>query len=503
MKATGIQIDGPIFRRATVNRIGQDLRIDDLKTITIGDGKVKQLYFDSDSGALVSGLASNDLIIRSFSFIPAKSRKLKQALILQTEAQLHLKPEELLTIAVIDAKEKRATAYSTTKSALAAHLQPLNALQLDPERISAIPAALKTFIRWKAPEIASYFLVDIGMTATNCIWVEKNELQKAHAIPLGFQNLRTAFLEDRKKMISLQEPGKIDFTALKTSQYPTLAEEARSFRREISKLLHSFQCQRPLIFTGELESNGFREFLLETLRDCISEDKKIDLSDDEHRHASCLGLAMDYLLNREQPIQFRTGSMLTPRNWQKLGLFAVGLFCAAAGFWGMVFGFGSWWMTKRENEIVQSLETWTAAKDPELRMELFSAGSDTKELVNQWLKLIDKNANDYRFLMKAPRVLTFLNWLTHHPLIDSFRSSGDAMSFDQIRYQLVSFPRLEATQDPYLVKVEIEFKVASPLHARKFHEMLLQGEGMVDASHEATWEVFPDRYKACFYLKNE
>ena len=56
---------------------------------------------------------------------------------------------------------------------------------------------------------------------------------------------------------------------------------------------------------------------------------------------------------------------------------------------------------------------------------------------------------------------------------------------------------------PYSVKVELGFKVGSPVHARKFHEMLLQGNGLVDASQEIAWEVLPDRYRASFYLKNE
>jgi hypothetical protein len=91
----------------------------------------------------------------------------------------------------------------------------------------------------------------------------------------------------------------------------------------------------------------------------------------------------------------------------------------------------------------------------------------------------------------------------HHPLVESFRLSTDPLFFDQIRYQLVSFPHLEAMEEPYLVKVELDFKVSSPLHARKFHEMLLQGTGLVDASREVTWDVLPDRYRAAFYLKND
>ena len=498
MLATGIQIDGPILRYATVKQNYRDLRILDLQTLPIHDQKVKPLYF-GQKGTQISGLMSSDLIIRAIPFVATMSRKLKKALVLQTEAQLHFKADDLITTAVINAKAKRATTYSTTRSALATHLQELGALQLDPERVGAIPAALKAFVRWKAPEVSSYFLIDLGWGSVNCIWVENDELQKAHAIRFGLQQLKNAFLEDRKKLNS-KEKVEIDFTEFKTSQYPTLAEEAKAFRRELSKILHSFQCQRPLILTGELTSNGLKEFLLEALHDCISEEKNIGLSVDEQRYASCIGLSLDYLINRQQPIQFRSGS---PVSCQKLGRISTSLFVAAGAFCALVFGVSSMWMDQREAEIIHSLETWTAAKDPALRLELFSAGSQTKDLVDQWLKLIEKNAADYRFIMKAPRVSQFLDWLSHHPLVESFRMAGDPISFEHIRYQLVSFPRLEALNEPYLTKVDIDFKVESPLHARKFHETLLQGDSLIDTSHEITWDVLSDRYKVSFYLKNE
>jgi hypothetical protein len=502
MQATGIQTDGPVFRRAVVRRICQNLQIVELKEHPIQEGQVKPLYLEGLSGPLVSGLHSNDMILRSHAFAPAKSAKLRSALVLQAEAQLHLKPEELITIAVIDGQKKTATTFTTTQTALNDHLKAMKRLQLDPVRVSATPVALQTLVRWKAPELSSYFLVDIGHAATNCVWVEQDSIVQAHAIAIGLQQLKTAFQEDRKKSF-LKEPLDLDFAALKTTHYPVLAEEARSFRRELSRLVHSFQCQRPIIFTGDLEFNGFREFLLESLHDCISEEKKIGLSNDELRFSVPLGLALDYLINREQPVQFRTGGSLSHRSWRQLGCYGTGLLAAALAFCAMVYGVGSWWMDKRNTEIVHSLETWTAAKDPALRVELFSAGNETKDLVDQWLHLIDKNAKDYRFLIKAPSVSRFLDFLTRHPLLESFRLAGDPMSFEQIHYQLLSFPRLDALQDPYAVKVDLEFKVSSPLHARKFHETLLQGNGIIDGSHEITWEVLTDRYKASFYLKNE
>jgi hypothetical protein len=87
-------------------------------------------------------------------------------------------------------------------------------------------------------------------------------------------------------------------------------------------------------------------------------------------------------------------------------------------------------------------------------------------------------------------------------MIESFRLAGDPLSFEEIHYNLVSLPRLESLQEPYLVKIELEFKIGSPLHARQFHEMLSGKNDFVEASHEVSWEVLNDRYKTSFYLKN-
>ena len=159
-------------------------------------------------------------------------------------------------------------------------------------------------------------------------------------------------------------------------------------------------------------------------------------------------------------------------------------------------------MDRREREINRSLEMWTVSKDPSIRQELFSGGDSSEDLVYRWLNLIRKNLKDYPFIMKAPLVSQFLSWLTHHPLIESFELAKDPISFKALRYQLVSLPRLESENDPYLAKVEIDFQIASPLHARQLHQSFLTEESLIDLSQEITWEVLDQGYRTSFYLKN-
>lgn len=502
MQAIGIQLDGSALRWALLKWDGKRLRVLELKTETVPN-EVKLLYTKKKSIPLVSGLPCSDFVLRAHSLTSPPSRKLMDALILQTQTQLHLKPEETITLATWPGKEKETTIYTTTLSSLDAHLENWKRLELDPERVGAMPAAFLAFLKWKAPYLKSYFLVEIGQSSSSALWVENGVLQKAYEFPLGLVSLKSAFQEDRKKLISLKEPKEIDFSALKSGQYPNLAEEARRFRRELSKLLCSFHCQRPLAFIGEIDPSGaFRDFLWETVREFATEEIRLNLSAEERLHAGCCGLAIDYLLRRKSPLQFRKGGRTAPSIWQKLGRFSLALLLASFLFSAAFHAVGSWWIGKREKELVRSLEGWAATKDQALRFELLSAGDKMEDLVDKWLGIIEKNKKEYPFLMKAPRVTAFLHWLSTHPLIDSFCQNGDPISFEEIHYQLESFPRLEALHDPYLAKVELEFKLANPLYARQLHEALLQNKDLIDTSQEISWDVLPDRYRTSFYLKN-
>ena len=498
MQATGVQIDGETLRWASVSKTWRGIRVGEL--CSSAHSNVKPL--DLSTKRIISGLGSNDVILRSSAVAVQGNRKFRQALMLQTEAQLHFDSGELIILPRIHIKDQWAEIFSTTHRAVEKHLQELGHFGIDPERVSSIAAALQAFIEWKAPEAHTYFLIDIGWEVTHCIWVERGLIQKAHAIHFGMQHLKQAWVEDRKKTVflSIKDWNEVDFSTLKAGLYPALAEEARTLRREIAKLLHSFQCQKPLLLTGEAE--GLREFLMELLRDFVSEELNIGLSIEEQRYASCIGLSIDYLENRKDPLQFRTAADLARSTWELLGKYSALLLAAFFFLAAGIYQVGTWWMDQRETEINRTLETWTASRDPAIRQELFTGNGSSEDLVYRWLRLIEKNSKDYPFIMKAPLVSEFLNWLTRHPLIESFQLAKDPVSFKSLRYELVSLPRLGSEQDPYLAKVEIDFQIASPLHARQLHQSLLSEESLVDTSQEVTWEVLDNGYRASFYLKD-
>jgi hypothetical protein len=241
-----------------------------------------------------------------------------------------------------------------------------------------------------------------------------------------------------------------------------------------------------LVLTGE-ECDAY---LAEALKSCTTEEKGISLSPDEQRFAVSIGLAIDYLVNRKDPVQFRKPSSLSQRNFFLIGRNALLLsllsFCCCLTL--LLLGTRS--VHLREERLVQRLHL-KVGKDPALRRELYSMGSDPHALVAQWSKMMKQYGREYPYLVRSPRVGEVLDWLQRHPF-----------SLDRFHYQLLSFPRIEALKEPYLGKVTLEFRAATPMHARQWHEELLRGEGLCDPSKEISWEELADGYSVSFFLKN-
>lgn len=501
MQAIGVQIDGDSLQWALVKWDGRRLFLLDWGA-KLSSEPVKQLYTKAHSIPLISALGCKDLLLSHFSHSLTVNSQHIKAFSLQAETKLHLPQEELLTIAVEQSKHS-VTTYSTHRTALKNHISLYNQRGLNPERIGALPSSLLAFMNWKAPDLDSYFLIDIKQSFSSLLWVENKTVRKAHDISFGYDHLTNAYEEDRKKLISLKSSKQIDFTALKTGQYPLLSEAARIFRRETSKTLHSFSCQKPLIFLGELHKNGpFKEFLLEALRNCVTKEILLDLQPQEKLYAGSAGHAIDYLTQRKTPIQFRNGPYTSTKIWNKLGRYTLGFLTASFLFSTIFHQLAEQCLKKREQALMANIEQWALAQDQALSLSIASfAKKNLQELMNHWVKTVNRNAKPYPFLIKAQKVTPFLQWLFTHPFIVELQKQDVPLDFQQIRYQLESYPHLDALNHRYLVKIELIFYTSNPLHANRFHEALLKDNEMIDSSKEISWDASSQNYKTSFYLK--
>jgi hypothetical protein len=116
---------------------------------------------------------------------------------------------------------------------------------------------------------------------------------------------------------------------------------------------------------------------------------------------------------------------------------------------------------------------------------------------------IQKYDKESPYILQVPNVTEVLAWITAHPLIEALKNTSDPLEIKGMKYQLVSFPHIDALREPYKAKVDLEFFVKSPMNARKFHEALLQGDDFVNSQEDLLWDASGDTYHTSFFLKNK
>jgi hypothetical protein len=131
-----------------------------------------------------------------------------------------------------------------------------------------------------------------------------------------------------------------------------------------------------------------------------------------------------------------------------------------------------------------------------------SEKSNAEERIDRWIAAVEMNNKEYPYILQAPKAAEALSWLSSHPLLEELKKEGDPIDLQEIRYELVKFPKIGSPKDPYLAKIEIEFCFKSATNARKFHEALREGDFFVDPQLEITWNARQDSYRASFFLKN-
>jgi hypothetical protein len=499
----GIHLDPPYVLGALIQKNREGIKIHALRSAFLYEpDNVKQLYIASErpfKGKIASGISAKDFLIRSLELKIANHRHIEEAIAFQAEATSHLNPKEILTVHRLRKNEKgntEALLFTAPREALKQHLIKLEALQIDPDAVSAIPEALCQFARWKFPHLLDAFIIDLGSHEWTCAWMEKGQLKKAHVIAGGVEALLEALLEDRKKILLKKEiegaAKQIDLLLLKSGLNPHLTEKLNEMRQELSKIHYSFQRgaeKKAILFTGR--TNAFihlSEFLIDASENPFS------LSLEEQKFAPALGLALTQ--TNSHPLQFRQGEFFPQKNWRKLGLYALSLITFSLLGCGILFYFGSRSIQSRKKEMANSLK-------PSLQKGKFSSeGSNAEERIVRWISAVEASNKEYPYILQAPKAAEVLAWFSSHPLLEKFKNEGDPIELREIRYQLVQFPKIGSPKEPYLAKVEIEFQFKNATNGRKFHEALREGDNRVDPRLDVTWDVLHDGYRASFFLKN-
>jgi hypothetical protein len=457
---------------------------------------VKPLYIENFRGKIVSALGAKDFLVRTLEIKIASQKHLEEAIAFQSEALSHFKLQEILTVPVIEKREKdkaEALLFTVVREGLRAHLEKLQSLGIDPDSVSTSASALCHFVQWKFPELTDAFLVDLGSEIVTCVFLEKGNLKKAHAIPIGIEELLAALYEDRKRILLKKEiegaAKQLDLLLLKSQLNPHLSDLLTSLRQELSKVFYSFtrNGDKPVLFTGR--SDAFlhlREYLFDFSEELWP------LSIEEQKGAIPLGLCIEQ--TKKDPLQLRKEEFFPRKNWIRMGKIALCLLCCSFALSASLVWLGIKTHLKSKETMLGSFHTLS-------HKSLLKEGA-IEEQIDQWIDTIEKNNEEYPFIMGAPKVTEVLSWISTHPLLEELRMEGDPIDIQAMRVQLLHFPTPHDPRENYLAKVELEFSLNSMMNARRFHEALRMGDAWVDPNLEITWDVLNQGYRTTFYLKN-
>lgn len=492
MNILSVHFDSPCIRTCLLRKKRKGVEIRALRTVCNPED-VKQLYIENFKGRIVSGLSAKDFLIRSMDAKIPGGRHIEEALTFQAEALSHFKPEEILTLPVVDKGRQEALVFTVLRERFKEHLNTLKELKMDPDAVSTVPSALCHFVRWKFPELKEAFIVDLGSNEITCASLENGELKKSHAIGKGVEGLLNALYEDRKRTLLKKETEgtakQIDLLLLKAGLNPHLSSELNEIRQELARIYYSFNrdAQKPILFTGRVDAFiHFREYLF----DCS--EGEWTLSPEEQKFAVSIGLGLEQ--TAPHPLQLRRGEFFPQKNWARMGLYALLLLGSSLLLSGALLALGTHSQNASKERMLESLQTTS--------IQQFFADGRMEEEIDKWIAAIETNTQEYPYILQAPKATEVLAWLSSHPLLKELKEEGDPIDLKEFKYQLVSFPTLHSDKERFSAKVELEFNFKSLMNARKFHEALREGDDWVDPKLEVSWDALNQGYRTSFFMKN-
>ncbi len=512
MQILGVHKDFPFLRVSLIRKSGQKIDIRWMETLPmVGETEaidsnghsealaapkqpnVKRLYIQTFRGKVVSGLAATDFLVRTTGTKNGSFRYLEETLSFKSEALSHFKPNEILAIPLVEKGQSEALIFTIPRSEMRKHLDELAKWGIDPDVVSTTASALCHFIRWKFPKVTNAFIVDIGSEGVTCVFMENGRLKRAHPISIGVENLLAALYDDRKRVLLKTEiegaAQQIDLLLFKPHLNPHLSMQLNSLRQEIGKVHYSYTKNKvcPLLFTGRTDAFiHLPEFLIDFARG------EWTLSLEEQKYAVSLGLCLEQILFK--PLQLRRGEFFPKKNWIRMGKIALALLGTSLFLSALLFFWGIRFEKSAQEQMLHMLH-------PSLPKEIGLEGS-MEERIDRWIEMVEENNREYPYLPTAPKVVEVLAWLSSHPLLEALRGENDPMDVRELRVELVQFPTLSSAEEPYLERVELEFSLKNVMNARRFHEMLRQGDDLVNPHLEISWDVLNESYRTTFYLKN-
>ena len=507
MQVLGLHDDRPFLRIACLESTRGVPEIRSIKSTLIHPLRddVKQLYTSDWKGQIGVPLPA---LVRHLNLKVASSNaQIDLGLRYQIESLTHIPPDEICYASKIQKNDKgaKATVFFLPKAEIRSRLDAWNEFSIEPDFAAAEAQALIAFARFRCPELQSAFLIHLGSNEWSYCWMENGKVERFFSACKGIETLLAALWEDRKKVLFQQEiegvAKQIDLLQLKPLLNPHLSEQISAQGKVLSGILHSFEQAagpRPLFFTGRINAFGrLPEYLAHLCPSLPIYSPQSPLSQEEYACALAMGTALEIATGHKPPVQLLKQEFTPRKIWRKAGLWSTALLCASFLISATLLLIGQNEFQNRKREMADILRKLI---EPKSLKSAFAAGID--DGIEEAFRTIEKHEKNPSYILAAPTVTEFLSWLTTHETLCVFEKENDPLELLEVHYQLISSPKIHSPKDPYRAKVSFEFRLKSPMNARKFHDILLTGNGLIDAGEEISWEAQPNSYRASFILKN-
>lgn len=488
----GLTLENQVFRAAILKKERKRVVIETLRSFPYSKDNVKEFYnlpafHQAQEVSIGSGLTGSEVFIRSLHLPLSEKRKILAALPFQIESLIPFPLEEVVICPFLQPIHKQmtlVTIFCTTQTFLLNHIQTLQQIDIQPDQISCLPAALCRFAAWQFPQEERILCFDVREKRLTFALLETKRLTQSLTLHIN----PTSPLPSLKSASELADKGKEGAS--------WVIKEKEQISNELDKLF-IFLKQKgaidettPWMLTGDPS-------VKEVVRQIFSSPELLIEQPEYSDYALAIGLALDKEAQDGQEIQF-CQKKFTPRkieqNRTKKTLVYAGLCSLAA----LIMGIGSMFMLhKKEHFLASRLETYlptslkTSLKTPE----------EIEKRLNEWERSLAKHKTPFPLLPTVPKVSDVLAWLSSHPAFANEEGGQkEGIQLKSVHYMLTKYPKAGEASSAYAAQVELEFTADSPRPAREFHDMLLKGDQIVNAKKEVKWHTHQQTYQTSFEL---
>jgi type IV pilus assembly protein PilM len=525
-----------------------EIKIEKIETQT---ENVKQLYTETERKNLskltketlpVTVLDTAEVLVRKLELDLVKEKDIDAVLGFQTEPLLPYPMEQGLIDRIIVSNqtgESIITVVAARKDYVANHIEQWRSLEVEPELITCVPAALAEFSKYFCPATGAHLITHLGEDTTTFIVANMGKLISAQSISLGIKTLLKAYNED-----SSTHPGKspsdffgLDFGALKEDQTPSLIKAIETMKLEITKVSFSLIKKireyeiTDLFTTGEgailqnLPQILYQNIKMTHLEAQIDPDFNCFI-DELHTYSISIGAALSGMPLSTTAINFRQNEYAYPHPWKRIQKPLAIYYALCIGLAFAFYLFGNAYIHRQEDllkyeyvDLLASMKRPYSLFETEFKDSL-SRGKNNPETplldvlalsqadIIQRLDFLNKELNAkpdlFPLLPNVPRVSDVLAWMTKLANTSSTEEFEDAnIQLTSFNYKMMKRPEFSKKKEVYQAKVELEFTTGSPKNAREFHDALVAPNDFVDPNNEIKWSSERGKYRISFFLKDK